>query len=483
MTESNKRPEPPVLKRDGFQICEGKFSVSDIGRVDGSRLEQLFQPETLRLKREQKAARESAHTLFKKAFFVAQLKYYGVKFASAAKVSDLRELLEHAVRDGKCRRVPAPVIQIEKSMQRDYEPLHQAWKHDALAYDAKMKKQGDDNFAKCTTAGERASLDLPRFMEYYFLTDGQPDRNKRREPLAVRGFEDRAGLHSIAEPVQGLHTVSGGDGAHRTVCIGWDMDAVWSLAAGINAESAKIRKQEQDARREGDMDDHREYMKQLSQGKTSRGRKKKTAKGAKASSFDIQQCRGSYIVHCDAVSDGWSQHSDETFTLDICSGKDRTLIADFQLGIIEGTMLLGLSEEQLDELAECDSNSSSSDYDDEDSEQEQNYKGKKRTVQAAKPRAAKRSKATTSPSRRVYFRLRGAETGEGEIFYDPELGHLDFSDDDCVRFDGVADELLCIGRNVKFQGFKISDTPQRRPAAWSSFSEKAYEKARVGRWH
>src|SRR4051812_3307854 len=102
----------------------------------------------------------------------------------------------------QCKRVPALVIQLEKSMQRDYEPLHQAWKRDVLAYDAKIRKQGDDKFAKCTTAGERASLDLPRFMEYYFLTSGRPDRNKTKQPLAVRGFDDRAGLHSIAEPVQ-----------------------------------------------------------------------------------------------------------------------------------------------------------------------------------------------------------------------------------------------------------------------------------------
>lgn len=101
MAEARNRPEPPVLKRKGFQVCHGTFSVSGVGRVQGSRLKQLFYPETLRLKRDQKAARESAKELFKKDFFVAQLKHYGIKSASTAKVSQLCDLLELAVREDR----------------------------------------------------------------------------------------------------------------------------------------------------------------------------------------------------------------------------------------------------------------------------------------------------------------------------------------------------------------------------------------------
>lgn len=101
MAEASNRPEPAVLKRKGFQVCQGIFSVLGVDRVEGSRLKELFDPESLRLKRDQKAARESAKELFKKDFFVAQLKHYGIGFASTANVSQLRDLLERAVRENR----------------------------------------------------------------------------------------------------------------------------------------------------------------------------------------------------------------------------------------------------------------------------------------------------------------------------------------------------------------------------------------------
>ncbi|KAH8683847.1 hypothetical protein BGZ61DRAFT_455347 [Ilyonectria robusta] len=477
MAEASNRPEPAVLKRKGFQVCHGTFSVSGVDRVEGSRLKQLFYPETLRLKRDQKAARESAKELFKKDFFVAQLKHYGIEFASTAKVSQLRDLLEVAVREDRCERVPAAVLLLEKSMRRDYEPLQQAWERDVRAYDAKKKYQDDDKFAKCTTPGQRASLDLNRFIEYYFLTDGQPDQAKTTKPLAVHGFGDRASLHRIAERVDGLHTVSGGTGMDRTLCIGWHLGAVRSLAEGISAEAAKIRKQQQDSKWENAMEAHRQYVKQ-----------------SQAPSFDLQRCRGSYIVQCLPVSNGWSETRDITFTLDVCRGTKGTLIADFQFGIIEGTMLLGLSDEVLDNIAEPESHSDDcgspdDDDDEEEPDQDQKGKGKKRLAKAVsneKARGAghdaKRGKMMPSLSRRVYYRLRGRETGEGQILPDIESGHLDFMSDRCARFEGLADYFPYVGRNVEFRGFKVSDKPRKKAADWDAFSYQAYEYARKARW-
>ncbi|KAH6986915.1 hypothetical protein EDB80DRAFT_731134 [Ilyonectria destructans] len=334
-------------------------------------------------------------------------------------------------------------------MRHDYEPLHQAWERDVRAYDEKKKQQEDDEFAKCTTPGQRASLDLDRFMEYYFLTEGQPDQAKTTKPLAVHGFDDRSSLHSIAERVNGLHTENGENGDNRTACLRWDRNAVCGLAGRIDAEAAKIRKQQQDSQWENAMEAHRQYVKQSSQGETPQGQKGTSAKRARAPSFDLQRCRGSYIVQCKPVSNGWSEHGDSTFTLDVCRGTDGTLMADFQFGIIEGTMLLGLSDEELDDIAEAGSHSDSSsdcgssDNDDEEveSDQEQKRKGKKRLAQAVsnekargEGRGAKRGKVMPSLSRWVYYRLRGRETGEGQILPDIESGHLDFINDRCARF-------------------------------------------------
>jgi hypothetical protein len=65
------------------------------------------------------------------------------------------------------------------------------------------------------------------------------------------------------------------------------------------------------------------------------------------------------------------------------------------------------------------------------------------------------------------FRLRGRETGEGEIMCDLEAGHLDFMDERCAAFKGVTGIPHC-GTDVEFEGYKV---PKRRPEPWESFFE------------
>lgn len=105
-SEHQSYPQSPILKRDGFQFCQGVFSVDNVGRVGGSRLHELFNPSTLRLKRDQNNAAEEARKLFKKAFFAAQLRYYGISFRSSLSSADLSSLLEDAVRQGKVKKNP-----------------------------------------------------------------------------------------------------------------------------------------------------------------------------------------------------------------------------------------------------------------------------------------------------------------------------------------------------------------------------------------
>lgn len=164
-------------------------------------------------------------------------------------------------------------------------------------------------------------------------------------------------------------------------------------------------------------------------------------------------------------------------------------------------MLLGLSEEVLDKMAEPESHSDSAsdcgspddDDDDDDEEEEsdrdQKHKGKKRLAKAVSNEkahgagpGAKRGKMMPSLSRRVYYRLRGRETGEGQILPDIESGHLDFMSDRCAKFEGLADYFPYVGKNVEFRGFKVSDKPRKKPDDWDAFSYQAYEYARKARW-
>lgn len=100
-SEPSYRPEVPVLKRNGFQLYKDNFSVDNIHRVSGPRLLDLFHPDTVKRRTDQTVARIEARRLFNKAFFTAQLRYYGIPFSPSAKSSTLKALLRDEVCEGK----------------------------------------------------------------------------------------------------------------------------------------------------------------------------------------------------------------------------------------------------------------------------------------------------------------------------------------------------------------------------------------------
>jgi hypothetical protein len=105
MSQLSPCPEPPVVERDGCSLTKERFcaSIGNVERVSGSRLHELFLPETLRLKRDQKKASDEARELFeRKGFFVRQLRHYGISFHPwMTKVGEQRELLMNAVAQGQ----------------------------------------------------------------------------------------------------------------------------------------------------------------------------------------------------------------------------------------------------------------------------------------------------------------------------------------------------------------------------------------------
>ncbi|KAF4973833.1 hypothetical protein FZEAL_9212 [Fusarium zealandicum] len=499
MSETSECPKAPVLKKAGFLFTCGHFSVAagDISRVDGSRLRVLFNPQSLRLKADQKEAAAAAKSLFRKPFFAGQLKHYGIKFPSSATTFTLEGLLRDSIQQGKCDQVPDSVNALKESMKRELEPLHQQYLIDAKAWSLKQKQKADAAFAKCTTPGERASYNLNRFFDYYFLTNGEPDRGKTPEPLALHGYSHTHHIHNMAERIPGLETKSGGSRNNRVVCIGWNRPAVWGLAHKVDAQDRAEQDKKREAEWEKKMQVHQRYVSATSEGDPSQRRDKKATKRKDAQTFDLGRCRGSYIIKCNAVSEGWSPDIVGELTMDIGLIKHGVLVADYHFGIIQGTMLLSQSEEQLDIVAGTGDESDEDDsddsvgYDEDDSDSEEKPKHKRSLTQAAVASkevdkssgpAAKRRKMTPSVSRRVFYRLRGRETGEGEILHEPESGHLDFSNDSCTVFAGLAYYFPYIAKNVEFHGYKVSGLPKRRAKDWSGFSGAAYEYARKSRW-
>ncbi|KAM6540370.1 hypothetical protein FALCPG4_002088 [Fusarium falciforme] len=495
MSGTESRPEPPAIREKGFRLSYGRFTAAagDVDRVEGSRLRVLFNPGSLRLKRDQKEAQEAAKVLNTKQFLAGQLRHYGIKFPSSANSGQLRDFLRDAVFAGKCDHVPGSVMLLRDAMERKLAPLHKKWEDDVRDWDTRKKRKEDEAINRCTTPGERANCDLGRFLDYYFLTDGEPDQTKTPEAFAVYGFGGRASLHHMAEKIPGLHTMSGGPGENRTICIGWSDSAVRRLAMAIGRQAHEEEKKKQESEWEKAMEAHHDYVSNFNQASSSQGKKTRTGKGKPSQNFELGRCVGSYLVKCDAVSDGWSSRSD--FTMDIWEGKG-ALTADYHFGIIQGAMLLSQSEETLDALTGTGDDSddgsddgSDSEEFDEDEEDDEKPKTKKRLakgVSASKKGAApasKRRKVTPSLARRVYYRLRGLETGEGEILPDSEPGHLDFLSDSCATFVGLAYHFPYVGKNVEFRGYKVSDVPKKRAAGWDDFSWRAYESARRSRWH
>ncbi|KAH6871632.1 hypothetical protein B0T10DRAFT_568209 [Thelonectria olida] len=173
-------------------------------------------------------------------------------------------------------------------------------------------------------------------------------------------------------------------------------------------------------------------------------------------------------------------------SFDLEPGKGGTLVADFNFGTIEGIMILNLSKETLDAIAQNSSGSTdNSDTEDEFDSDEPKVKGKRKHITTKTTKDAdtgKKRKILPSVSRRVYYQLRGSETGEGQILPEPQPGHINFLNDQATRFVSLAYEVPYISGKVEFHGVKVSDKPLRTPESWDSFSWSAYEYARAARW-
>lgn len=494
MAEAESRPEPPVLKRKGFQLCKDRFSVANIDRVDGSILREIFNPTGLGLG--QALVWRITDKTFEKTFLKAQLRYYGISYPVFGTMHQLRDLLEVAAEQGRvsihqrcivhlsllclllpsqCDMVPNSVLALQESMQDEYGPLLRKWEEDVKAWDANKQKRDDEAFEKCTTPSERANFDAKRFINYYFLTNGIPDRTKTPEPLALYGLKDKFGIFFASSEISGLSTTKGSFYGEHTVCIGWDSDKLHALAKEVAKEDERLQREKQDARWEKCMEMHHKYVSDLEKNASPRN---DDTNASERPSFYLHRSRGSYIVKCDPVRDEWPNDAEKGFTLDISDKKGDVFIATFNFGIIRGTMILSGSEESLETYSAITtetlnfsdfSDSEDTRLDDPDAEKKAELK---RTLQRAAIASkgtdiwsSKRRKVAPTQSRRVYFRIRGREAGEGEYF-DTQSGHIDFLSDDCATFKGLAYWFPFFAKDVEFQGYKVSDKPLKLHRRW-----------------
>ncbi|PGH19670.1 hypothetical protein AJ80_03825 [Polytolypa hystricis UAMH7299] len=208
-----------------------------------------------------------------------------------------------------------------------------------------------------------------------------------------------------------------------------------------------------------------------------------SAKKSSASVFPLAKIVGTYALTCDAVEENWPDQADD-MELTISSEPSKTalgFIGGFNLGVLEGTMLLAGNEDTLEKLREemsADEGSSSGlngKADSEISSSSDDGKAEKPTTR----------NDTSSTSRRVYFHWRGRETSEGEIHSNNSgqdgKGYLDFTSDSAVAFEGVS-SFPVVGEKIVFRGKKTDNKPTSSPEPWADFSESAAKEASAGRW-
>ncbi|RTE72498.1 hypothetical protein BHE90_013096 [Fusarium euwallaceae] len=477
------QPTPPVVQRDGFQLRQGHFTRinGDIARVSGSRLKELFDPSSLQLEQDRIEAERTAQQLFTKKFFLAQLSHYGIRHSRNIKNPNsghFRQVLREAVFSGRCDQVPERVTNLKHAMELQLDPIHQQWVIDAEAWEA-AKRQEEEEALRNKTPGEKANIDVNWFMEYYFLTNGKPDPHKTPEPLALHGYSDLGrNIGALVNRVPGLALARGGDQLKTTLCIGWGHKAVQALAGKLSAEASAAKRRREKTDRENAMNAHQDYLSRSNQGGSSLGRLARAGNQSPQTSFDLRQCRGSYVVESKRLFRQWKEMTDELgcsataarplFTLDIRdSNVAGILTAAVDFATFQGAMILSDSKRKLRDLLRSQGESdefSDGDYDgeygtedEEDDEDDEDEEDEDEDDEDWESDPSPKRQKTTPPStsRRLFFRTRGSDAGE--YYFDPKPGYLDFSDDGYASFCGQC--MLAEEPEADLKGYKVSDMP------------------------
>lgn len=275
-----------------------------------------------------------------------------------------------------------------------------------------------------------------------------------------------------------------------TCFIGWNGDEIKRLGKEFDDREREAEKARRRSKWDENMEAHKQYI-----ARTQSKNGNTDGEDGESKPLDLSRLAGSYVIRCDAILDGWdTENTGDTLTMDVAvaPSSNGMLVAAYNLGIIRGTMTLSLSDDALKEVFDPEdeeSEDSVSDEEDENNEDEEDDEDKKDDEDGSdteQPTSGKKRKASLqqeededsslqqpakklktatepTPSRRVYLRLEGYETGNGEELHVPDPGYIDFTSNDCIAFEGLMKTLTYVGNKVKFEGYKISDEPQREP--------------------
>ncbi|KAI0427475.1 hypothetical protein F5Y09DRAFT_333347 [Xylaria sp. FL1042] len=191
-------PSPKPAKSGAFSYDDRNgLRVGEFSRVPIEELRLLF-------RKNASFARRSAAT---KPWIAAQLHLYGIPFDKSAKVGELRDTLEAAVKGRRCVEGGSPSVDLVRErlaaqFARNREDCARAVEEHKLAVEQWHRK----NFAKLNDPSAEARYDLDWFFTKYFVDDeGLPAPNKTPLPVIIWDTHDKSkSLRCRVEAISGL---------------------------------------------------------------------------------------------------------------------------------------------------------------------------------------------------------------------------------------------------------------------------------------
>ncbi|KAK3687513.1 hypothetical protein B0T22DRAFT_510245 [Podospora appendiculata] len=228
----------------------------------------------------------------------------------------------------------------------------------------------------------------------------------------------------------------------------------------------------------------------------------RAARRAKYIGFQRYSIIGRYIINCKSIREGWPDMARRmTMAVRIADDESTNGIyeAVFDFGVFEGMMILSADKTALNEYCSllesrnetrCDvDEDEESQFEDshdeesqsEDSQDEESNAGTTRKATSGSGQPPENKRDSSANCREFFFYLKCSDPGIGEIGFILEKGKLKFGGFMLASFTGTMD-LLCVGSEVTFTGYKMSALPPKFYASWEDYSEAEYERPRVGRW-
>lgn len=377
----------------------------------------------------------------------------------------------------QCNHVPVSVARLHHELKTDFDSEVEAWRKAVENWDEQWKQRQEEEWAQLETPSDRACHDLDRFMEHYFLTDGQPDPAKRVEPLAMCGLTDDqviGELYMRATLVPDLKIISGGHGADRTVCLGWDRATVCGLASEFeNMARDKQRKRVQ-VEWERAMETHRQFVESQDQ-PPALVDPSLVSVAPQGMPLALTAARGAFVVQCKAITDLYPDHPNvASLAINIAdspANNGETLRADVNFGVFQGTAILSFSQAVMDWFVRYYDKTALQATEMNGGDPSPGSSGGKRKANAAAygERPSKQRKPDeAAPAGRILLEMRGREMIEGKICSDIQHGHLDFTDGAWTKFKGMFD-IPGVGEDVEVEGFRVAKNAQVEPPPWNWF--------------